>query len=200
MRAFLLANEGEFALGIAVFLLIVVAGILLSTAIKNKTLDSQSKTKGAKFEGQIKVTVNKPYIPADGFLFFNALNRALPYEYIAFPKVSVSSVLKPIGDASSFGSIASKFVDFCIFKKETMEPVAVVDLINRNATIGDIMRQEAAITNTLKSVNIPTLEFVVQDRYNEKEILATFLDSQDPYTIALLRKGKDPKDFDGKKN
>lgn len=196
MRLFLSAVQSEIFLAIAVFCLIVAIGVIIGNSIKNKMDYSQNHTKGAKFEGQVKVTLHKPYIPGESFKFYNALQRALPLEFIAFPNVGVDNIVKPAGNLIAYNAIAGKYIDFVIFKKNGMVPVAVVDLINPSVTLSSIMQQDVSISKTLKAINMPILEFMVEEKYNEKEILARFLDSQDPYTLAMLKKGVELKKYD----
>ena len=196
MMSFLLVESGSIILAVAIFCLLAAIGVILAGSINSKMKHSQDASKGGKFEGQVKVTLHKPYIRAESFRFYNALQRALPIEYVAFPNVGVDNIVKPAGDLVAYKAISGKYLDFVIFKKQGMEPVGVIDLIDPSVTLSSIMQQDPIITKTLKTINIPVLEFTVEDSYNEKEILARFLDSQDPYTLAMLKKGVESKKFD----
>ena len=77
-----------------------------------------------------------------------------------------------------------------------MVPSAVVDLIDPGVSLTSISKQHEVITKTLRTVNLPVLEFMVDDVYNEKDILTRFLDSQDAYTIAMLKKQRRAKNPD----
>jgi hypothetical protein len=193
MTSFLLAASGDIFLAGGIIGLFLALAYIVSTSLKKKIDYTQSKSKGSKLEGQVKVTINKPYMPAERFRFYNALQRALPLEYIAFPNVGVDNIIKPAGNLIAYNAIAGKYLDYVIFKKEDMSPVATVDLMDQTLSITSTMKQDPVITKTLKAVNIPVLEFLVEDKYNEKEILARFLDSQDPYTLAMLKKGIESK-------
>lgn len=196
MFSFLLAAGNDIILAVAIVCLFLALAYIVFSSLSKKMAHSQSKSKGAKFEGQVKVTLHKPYLPAERFRFYNVLQRALPLEYIAFPNVGVDNIVKPAGDLVAYNAIAGKYIDYVIFKKLDMSPVAVVDLIDQSLSLTSVMQQDPAITKTLRAINIPVLEFLVEDKYNEKEILARFLDSQDPYTIAMLKKGVEPKKFE----
>jgi len=196
MFSFLLAESNDIILAVAIVSLFLAIAYIISGSLKKKMAHSQSQSKGAKFEGQVKVNLHKPYLPAERFRFYNALQRALPLEYVAFPNVGVDNIVKPAGDLIAYNAISGKYVDYVIFKKVDMSPVAVIDLIDESLSLTSVMKQDPAITKTLKAINIPVLEFYVEEKYNEKEILARFLDSQDPYTIAMLKKGIEPKKFE----
>ena len=168
MISFLLAENNDIILAIAIASLFFALAYIVSSALKKKMNYSQSITKGAKFEGQVKVTLHKPYIPAERFRFYNALQRALPLEYTAFPNVGVDNIVKPAGDLVAYNAIGGKYLDYVIFKKENMTPVAVVDLIDQSFSITSTMQQDPVITKTLKAINIPVLDFYVEDKYNEK--------------------------------
>ena len=196
MRAFLLAPENDLILAIAVFCFFLAVAILLIGYVKKKLDHSQSNTRGGRFEGKVRVTLHKPFIEAESFIFYNALQRALPIEFIAFPNVGVDTIVKPAGDLIAYNAIGGQYLDFVVFAKNGMVPVAVVDLINPGTTLSSIRKQNNAITKTLQAINIPIIEFVVEDNYNEKAILEQFLDSQDPYTIAMLKKQRQAKNPD----
>lgn len=193
MRGLLLISGNDEFLGIAIFLLIMAVAIFVWYAIKNKLDKTQ---KGLDFNiitGRIHVNLKAPYMPPKAFSFYNALQRALPLEFIAFPNVGVDNIMSPAGDIIAFKTIQNKYVDFVIFDKRLMKPVAVIDLIDPVLTAGSIVKQDKTITKSLESIDMPVLVFKVQAEYNEKEVLAKFLDSQDPYTIAALRKARMPK-------
>ncbi|MDD4211390.1 MAG: DUF2726 domain-containing protein [Clostridia bacterium] len=196
MRAFLLAGESDIFLAIAIFCLIVAIGVIMGSVLKKKLDYSQSHTKGARFEGQVRVNLHKPFIAGESFRFYNALQRALPVEFIAFPNIGVDTIVKPAGDLVTYNAIGGKYLDFVIFKKEGMVPSAVVDLIDPGVSLTSISKQHEVITKTLRTVNLPVLEFMVDDVYNEKDILTRFLDSQDAYTIAMLKKQRRAKNPD----
>jgi hypothetical protein len=195
MRTLLLAADNDVFLAVAVFCLVVAFGILASTTIKKRIDQSQSGTKGAQYGGKIKVKLYQPFIEGESFAFYNTLQKALPLEYIVFPNVGVDTILKPAGSLVAFKEIANRYLDFVIFKKNGMMPVAVVDLIDPSISLTGITKQHEAITDSLKSISMPVLEFSVQDNYKEEDILSYFLDSQDPYTIAMLKKGKSVKKY-----
>jgi hypothetical protein len=196
MKAFLLVGENDLILAIAVFCLFLALAILLIGYLKKKLDYSQNSARGGRFEGKVRVTLHKPFIEAESFVFYNALQRALPVEFIAFPNVGVDTIVKPAGDLIAYNAIGGQYLDFVIFAKNGMVPVAVIDLINPSTTLNSIKKQNNAITKTLEAINIPIIEFIVEDNYKEKEILEKFLDSQDPYTIAMLKKQRQAKNPD----
>ena len=184
-------TQNEDILTIAIVLFVFGVAIFLSSFLKKKLGQSENGIDFSRNGGKIRVTIKQPYMPAKAFMFYNALQRALPLEFIAFPNVGVDNIVAPAGDLVAFKSIQSKYVDYAIFDKRTMKPVAVVDLIDPALAAGGIIEQDIAITKTLQTVNMPVLEFRVMKQYDEKAILAKFLDSQDAYTIAELKKAKE---------
>lgn len=190
MMSLLLTNENQSFLVIAIFLAFMAVAVLLWSYLKGKMDKTQKSLDYTKLSGRIHVILKEPYLPAKAFAFYNALQRALPLTVIAFPRVGVDNIVQPAGDLVAYKAIQAKYVDFAIFDKSTMKPLAVVDLIDKSLVAGSIIQQDLAITKSLQTVNIPVLEFEVQPKYNEKEILAKFLDSQDPYTIAQMKKNQ----------
>ncbi|MGD9901183.1 MAG: DUF2726 domain-containing protein [Spirochaetales bacterium] len=194
MRSLLLEINGDTALIIAIFLVIIAFAVFLGSVIRNKIDTSQnSNIHAGKFEGTVRVALKIPFMHGDSFKFLNALQKALPLEFIAFPNIGVDTIVKPAGNLIAYNSIAGKYLDFVVFEKITMKPVAVVDLTDPRIGSSPITKQDPAITNTLHAINMPILEFVVEDKYDDKEILRRFLDSQDPYTLAALKKAREQK-------
>jgi|LGOV01.1.fsa_nt_gb hypothetical protein len=184
----------ETILGIAIFFLIVAFGIILGGFLKRQMNGEGVTQKNGKFEGSVKVRLNSQYLHHDAFKFFNILNRSIPAEYVAFPKVGVDNIVDPAGNLIAYKAIGGQYVDFCIFKRTTMKPVAVVDLIDPRIGTTPIKKQDGAVTKSLEAINMPVLEFNVQNNdYNQKEILAKFLDSQDLYSLTELRKQREEK-------
>lgn len=188
MKNLILSNSNEMFLNFAIMTLFVAIALVVYTYIKGKMDKSSKNIDFSKFNGRIHVTIKEPFLPAKAFAFYNALQRALPLAVIAFPNVGVDTIVAPAGDLVAYKAIQAKYVDFVIFDKMTMKPLAVVDLIDPHLASGSIIQQDEAITKTLATVNIPVLEFRVQKAYDEKAILGKFLDSQDPYTIAQMKK------------
>lgn len=101
---------------------------------------------------------------------FILISKVLPKGYIAFPKISLGTILEPIGSPALFNSVKDKTVDFVIFDQETMKPKAVVDVYD--GSIGDeqLDMLDERLVIALKSAQLPVVSFKVKTDYDIDEI------------------------------
>lgn len=98
------------------------------------------------------------------------INKVLPKGYIAFPKISLKSILEPVGSHALFDAVKSKVVDIVIFDRETMKPKAVVDIFD--GSIGDEQLDTFSpiVVEALKSAELPVVSIKVKTDYDASEI------------------------------
>lgn len=98
------------------------------------------------------------------------INKVLPKGYIAFPKISLKSILEPVGNHSLYDAVKSKVVDIVIFDRETMKPKAVVDIFD--GSIGDEQLDTFSpiVVDALKSAELPIISIKVKTDYDPNEI------------------------------
>lgn len=98
------------------------------------------------------------------------INKVLPKGYIAFPKISLKSILEPVGSHALYDAVKSKVVDIVIFDRETMKPKAVVDIFD--GSIGDEQLDtfSPVVVDALKSAELPIISIKVKTDYDPSEI------------------------------
>jgi H+/gluconate symporter-like permease len=119
-----------------------------------------------------QLALKDKYMNKESVEYLDFLNKVLPKDYVAFPMVGVDNLVKPVGNKNQYNAVLSKYVDFCIFIKSTMTPILVVDLFDMSMVNNTILsQQDRAVSNALKSVNLPIFVAVKQDYYVPDDIL-----------------------------
>lgn len=182
------------ALSVVVFVLIAFLIYSYVKKRKSKSKDKQPKEKKLKLKKEKKV--NKPKEASDQmnkkasycdtvdkFLFrkevkvFILINKILPKGYICFPKIGLETILQPIGSHDLYNSIKGKYVDFVIFKQETMKPLAVVDIFDGSIDDEQVEIDSPEIVEAIKSADLPLVSFRVKPDYLIDEIKQPLFDA-----------------------
>lgn len=177
-------------LALVIILLFITLGIYLGIKTKKK-LDGNYKQAidFDKIDGKSQLVKHVPYLWPKELEFYEIFASILPKEYIIISKVGVDKIVKPHGSLLLYNAIKTKYVDFCVFKKATMEPIMVIDCFYPSITDSSIKELEKPIQVALKAVEIPILKFEILDEpYDKAMLLKRFYDALDPVALAQLRK------------
>ena len=169
---------------LSLILFLILATILLKLFKKVKKMPKRiKKEKKVKIKKQEKVKnqdANKmqgSFVSlVDKFLFRKEvkllvlISKILPKGYVIFPKISLSSILEPIGKKDLFSMVENRILDFVIFEEVTMKPVVAVDVFD--GSIGDeqLNENDENVVKALKIANLPIVSFKVKTDYTEDEI------------------------------
>lgn len=167
---------------ILIFILIAVATYIVIKHFEKKRLNNK---KVIKNDQKPRLKLKIPFLNKEEVRFLSAFQNALPSDYVAFPKVLLSDIVKPDGSMVIFNEIKNSQVDLCVFMKKNMQPVMVVDLISGDSFLAGLSEY---IQKSLKSVNIPILSIHTANEYDKVDLLNQFLDKLDPIYMAQLRK------------
>jgi hypothetical protein len=180
----------ETIIGILILLVFTLAGIYISIKLKNSNFAS-GKSKNANYSGNVSVSLKDQYMRVEMFKFYMAFSDALPAEFVIFPKIRVDRVLEPAGNFDAYKKIASKYIDFIIFKVDGLKPVCAIDLINPLVSTIDVVKQDEVVTKALEKVNVSVLTYTIEKEYDRKKMLSDFLETQDIYTIMEMKKNRE---------
>ena len=136
---------------------------------KPRTKKKKSEVQELNKQGSYCDTVDK-FLYRKEIKVFILINKILPKGYICFPKIGLDTILTPIGSHDLFDSVKGKYVDFVVFKQETMKPVAVVDIFDGSIDDEQIDVDCPEVTLALKSAELPTVSFRVKPDYSIDEI------------------------------
>lgn len=168
---------------LAILLFIVVLTFILKVSKKIKPKKRIKKEKQPKIK-KVKPVINQNAVDTQGsyvnlvdkFLFRKEvkllvlISKILPKGYVIFPKISLGSILEPVGRKNLFISVQNKILDFIIFEEVSMKPVLAIDVYD--GSIGDEQINEAdeIAVKALESANLPLVSFKVKTDYTEEEI------------------------------
>ena len=180
----------DIFIAVVIILAFVVLGIIIGIKT-HKSLNNNYKKEinFDKIDGKSQLIRHVPYLWPKELEFYDMYKSILPKEYMIVPKVGVDKIVKPHGSLVMYNAIKTKYVDFCIFKRSTMEPVMVIDCFYPSITDSTIKELDKAVIAALKAVEIPVLQYEILDvPYDTKKVIDRFYDALDPITLAQLRK------------
>ena len=170
-----------------IFLAIAITLFIVIKRFEKRRLDNRKKI---KLDAKPKLKLNLPFLSNNEVKFLSIFQNSLPSEYVAFPKVIMSSLVKPDGSLVVFNEIKDDILDVVVFLKSKMQPVLVVDLIDPAKGDKTITKYSEYTVQSLKSVSLPVLTLTLDHDYEKVELLNLFLDKMDPISIAQLKKNK----------
>lgn len=91
-----------------------------------------------------------------------ALNRVLPKQYIALPKVGVANLVRPEGTRNLFNTVKDYFVDFVIFEEATMKPLLVVDVYDNSFEDELLKHRHPDLIEVFDSLKLNYIEIAVR--------------------------------------
>ncbi|MGN1208623.1 MAG: DUF2726 domain-containing protein [Christensenellales bacterium] len=178
----------ETLLAVLILLAFVVAAFVVYFVIKKAESKRTAKNKKAKFDDKPRLKLNLPFLSQNEVKFLAVFQNSLPSEYVAFPKVVMSSIVKPDGSLVVFNEIEHNILDVVVFLKSKMQPVLVVDLVDPSKGDKSLTRFGEYTEKSLKSVKLPVLTITLDHDFERVELLNKFLDAMDPVSLAQLKK------------
>lgn len=182
--------DWELVVCILVIALFVGLGIYLGIILKKKINNNYKKEIDfSKIDGKSQLIKHSHYLWPKELEFFDMYAKLLPKEYLIVPKVGVDKIVKPHGSLLMYNAIKTKYVDFCVFKRSSMEPVLVIDCFYPSITDSTMKVMDKAVSKALEAVNIPVLQYEILDiPYDENAVIQRFYDALDPVSLAQLKK------------
>ena len=168
-----------------ILIIFIVVAIIVYIAIKTFEKKRLAKIKHIDPNVKPKLKLNIPYLNSAEVNFLASFQNSIPSEYVAFPKVPMSEIVKPDGSMVIFNEVKDIPVDVCVFMKKNMQPVLVIDLVSSDSAL---LTMNEYVVKSLKSVNIPVLKIKTKEQYEKIELLEQFLEKLDPISIAQLKK------------
>lgn len=149
-----------------IFILFIIAlGVIVYFVNRN------SRQEKDPFESGAKALSKQKFLIEEEIYFQEFLASHLPKELVAFPRVPLGSILIPIGDKTQYNAICDKVVDYCIFLRDGMTPVLVIDLIYNGYSERLIPPLDKSVLDALKIVRLPVMSVEVKDFYVPSEII-----------------------------
>ena len=169
---FLLINKLIFLFSMnnfAIFIIIITMIGILFYSYKNKIYSFlESSKKGLPFKRK-EFLMNIPERK-----FFKELQKIIPNNYIAFPQVLLSSIVRVTSSRKDFwkyhNKINRKTIDYVIFEKPYFKPVLVIEYDGKTHDKPDRIERDIKVKNILNSSGIKNFHTKHQKNINFEEI------------------------------
>lgn len=172
-------------------ILILVVGfviaIIVYTNLRKKTLPNKDMAQNLG-KGNVELELNKNYLTNEEMKVLEYVHKAMPKDFIAFPRVGVSQLVSPTKNMVAFNSISNKFVDICVFYRKTMEPVLIVDLVWDNAVKQQFKVMDENVKNALNKVKLKIVGLKIEPAYDVEELRKKLLSALPDKMVAQLKK------------
>ena len=144
----------------------------------------------------VNVEIRKPYMKPNEIVFLKNLDKVLPAEFVAYPKVGVDNIISPKNDKILYNTILRQYIDVCVFLRTTMEPVLAIDLYENSPVEQQLKQFHPNVVTALKTVKLPIVQFLLAEEYNLIELRTKIIDAMPSKMIAMLKdKVKNDKNF-----
>lgn len=192
MKNMFLAVDVSLIIGICIFVVAIVAGIILSIKLNRKVTNNAKKIDWNNFNGKGQLKKHIPMLWPKELEFYYMFRSVLPKEFMIMPKLGLDEIVKPNGgNLLLFNAVKDEHVDYCVVKVANMEPVAVLDTYYPSITDSTMQKLETSVIKALESVNIPVITYEILDiPYDKDKILKKFLEAIDPVVLAQLSNKK----------
>ena len=170
--------------GVLLAAILIFFGIIVGLKRSEKRTIKMATKKEPK---TMNLKLKNEYITKKELAFLNAIHKALPSDFIAFPKVGLANLLAPSGDKISYNLVSDKVVDVCVFTKETMEPILVIDLIEYEVTAIAFNKMNEVAKKAIKIVKLPIIEIEVKDSYDINKLRRDLLTAMPDKIVTMLK-------------
>ena len=168
-------------------LIIVLVGLCIFILTIVMLKRQPKKKKNSIKSTNLSLELNQHYCSEAEMKFLEALHKALPRDFIAFPYVGVDNIVNPIGDKNMYNKILSKYVDVCVFLRRTMTPVLAIDLFNSNPIVQALKKMDRDVYDALKCAKLPIVEIRMAETYDLNILKKNIIDNL-PNNVYLLIK------------
>lgn len=169
MKTYLLENSNFDYIPLIIIFVGLILFVLIILYLKHKEKVELKKEIKNNTNSQINLSVNN-YCNEKEMIFLEYLHKALPKDFIAFPRVGVDQILQPKGNKIMYNKVLAKYVDICVFLRSEMKPVLIIDLIDTNPATQALCEMDLSVKDALKSVKLPILKQTLSNTYNLDEL------------------------------
>ncbi|MCF6276918.1 MAG: DUF2726 domain-containing protein [Candidatus Magasanikbacteria bacterium] len=106
--------------------------------------------------------------------FFERLQSIIPTEYIVFPQIVLSNIVKVSSSRKDFwtyqNKINRKTIDFVIFEKQYLKPIIAIEYNGKTHNRSDRQKRDEFVNRVLELVGIKSLHIKHQKNINFEEV------------------------------
>lgn len=154
--------------------IVIIVAVVILVLISKKT--GKEELKKEININSIDVEKNEKYMFLKELAVYEYIASFLPNEYIIFPKVELSLLIKPTNTKHAYNEIKGKVVDFVIFEKANMNPVLVLDCYDTTYSNGMLEELEPFVVKVLQKAKLELLTIHIKNQLNKDEIQKSILE------------------------
>lgn len=134
-----------------------------------KLLGIQEKQKKSTSKNTpIKCYELKPLLTYTEIKFKNAIENALPGDYILYPQINLASIIKRTDD-HKYQNELYRNVDFCVFDKK-YNPLFIIEINDKSHNEKNRQARDYKVKDICEKANIPIITFWTDYGINESYI------------------------------
>ena len=180
---FLLENTTDTILAIVIMAVGLIVALITYFAIKKHNFGGGKK----KAKGKLEVELNKEYVSEEEMKLLEYIHKALPRDFIAFPRVGVNQIINPTKNLVAYNSIMAKSVDICVFLRKTMEPVLIIDILWDNEAKQQFHDMDVNVIDVLNAVKLKIVKIKIEPAYDIPNLRKVLLSSLPDKMVAMLK-------------
>ena len=154
MKFLLASSNGDVIAALIIFGVGLMGALITYILLKKHNFGGGKVSTPSKMEVELK----KEYVSAEEMKLVEFIHKALPKEFIAFPRVGVDQVVNPTKNRIAYNLVMSKYLDVCIFYRKTMEPVLVIDIVWNNEAKQQFAEMDPNVIGVLKTVKLKVVK------------------------------------------
>lgn len=137
---------------------------------------------------KVDVKLNKDYCTEAEMKFLENLHRAMPKDFIAFPRVGVDQLVSPNKDKNAYNAIMSKYLDVVVFTRKDMTPVLVIDLVQKSSVQSmQLDELDPNVLKVLKAVKLNVVKIFVEPTYDLDKLKEQVLNNLPDKVVTNLK-------------
>ena len=173
---------------VVVPIIILLAGILIAVIIFFHLRKKFGAPKNLNQNiSKIDVGLNSNFCSNQEMKFLEYLHRAMPKDFIAFPRVGVDQLVSPKKDRNAYNAIMSKYVDVVVFTRKNMTPVLVIDLIQKGSAQQQYEELDPNVIKVLKAVKLNLLKVEMEEAYDIEALKISVLNALPDKVVSALK-------------
>ena len=186
MRFLLESSNNDAFIAVGIILVGFIISIFTYVSIKKHNFGGNKKTKK---KGSLEVEIKKEFASNEEMKLLEYIHKALPKDFIAFPRVGVDQIVKPTKNLVAYNSILNKYVDICIFLRKTMDPLLVIDILWDNEAKQQFRDMDMNVLDVLNAVKLKVVKIKIEPAYDIPNLRKTLLTALPDKIIAMLKDG-----------
>lgn len=183
---FLLETSTDTFVALGIVLGGLIIAVITYFAIKKHNFGGNKKTKK---KGSLEVELKKEFASNEEMKLLEYIHKALPKDFIAFPRVGVDQIVSPKKNLVAYNSILTKYIDICVFLRKTMEPLLVIDILWDNEAKQQFRDMDMNVQDVLNAIKLKVVKIKIEPAYDIPALRKTLLTAMPDKIIAMLKDG-----------